>query len=456
MNGPTFSDEKLERLQRDTFSYFLRWTNRTNGLVADTSREGAPASIAAVGFAMAAYTIAAERAFITRSEAVERTLATLRFFSNSQQGEQPDATGNRGFYYHFLDMKTGRRAGESELSTIDTALLLAGALTAAVYFDQASPDEREIRTRADALYRRTDWRWAQNGRQTVTHGWSPEGGFLKSRWEGFDEALILYALGLGSPTYPLAQASYDAWTSTFKWKKFYGHEFLYAGPLFIHQFSSLWIDFRGIQDDFTRAKGIDYFESSRRAAYVQQRYAIRNPRGFKGYGEFCWGITASDGPDPARRRIDGTERRFLGYRARGVPYGPDDGTIAGWAVVTSLACAPEIVLPTLGHLYEVYPETITPEGFLGSFNPTFPDPSGNRKFWACEWHYGINQGPVVLAIENYRSGLLWRLMRTCPYLVSGLRRACFSGGWLSGADPAHTVRTSRRTRPVSASGIRDD
>ncbi|MBA3806091.1 MAG: hypothetical protein H0X14_10315, partial [Acidobacteria bacterium] len=194
------NEETLDKLQRDTFGYFLKETNRANGMVPDNTRQGAHASIAAIGFALTAYTIGVERSFITRGEAIERTLTTLRFFWNSPQGEETDATGYKGFYYHFLYMETGRRAWESELSTIDSAFLLAGALTAASYFDGETPEEREIRELADALYQRADWQWAQNGAATVTHGWKPETGFIEYRWEGYSEALILYVLGLASPT----------------------------------------------------------------------------------------------------------------------------------------------------------------------------------------------------------------------------------------------------------------
>lgn len=430
MNQTMLSDTALDKLQRDTFAYFWQNVNPINGLVADTTREGAPASIAVVGFALTAYTVGVERGFITRNEAVARTLATLRFFWNSPQGTDQDATGHQGFYYHFLDMQTGRRVWNCELSTIDSTFLLAGVLTAAMYFNQDVQDESELRNLADALYRRADWRWAQNHGTTVTHGWKPESGFLKYRWEGYDEALLLYVLGLGSPTHALPAESYAAWTSTYQWQKLYGHEFLFAGPLFIHQFSHMWIDFRGIQDDFMRAKGIDYFENSRRATYAQQQYAIHNPRGFASYSEHCWGLTASDGPGWTTQRVDGSERQFFDYLARGIPDGPDDGTLAPWAVVAALPFAPEIVLPTIQHCQEKYPQTVTAGGFKASFNPTYLDQSETRGFWVCQWHYGINQGPVVLMIENYRSDLLWRLMRRCPYLVTGLRRAGFANGWL--------------------------
>ncbi len=423
-----FSDKQLETLQRLTFDYFLKEANPDNGLVPDSTRPGSPCSIAPTGFALAAYPIGVERGFITRKEAAKRTLMTLRFFWQSSHGPEPDATGYKGFYYHFLDMKTGRRVWNCELSTIDSTFLVAGGLTAAEYFDRATADEREIRTLADDIYRRVDWQWAQNRQHTVTHGWKPESGFIKYRWTGYNEALILYVLGLASPTHPLPEKSYRAWTRTYKWKKLYGHEFLYAGPLFIHQLSHMWIDFRGIQDEYMRRKGIDYHENSRRATYIQQQYAIRNTRRFKGYGEHIWGLTASDGPGPASKRIGGKLRRFYDYKARGIPNGPDDGTLAPWAVIASLPFAPEIVLPSIEYFDETFPEMTSKYGFKCSFNPTFS--TASSKEWISKGYYGLDQGPIVLMIENYRSNFLWRLMRRCPYIIEGLRRAGFSGGWL--------------------------
>jgi hypothetical protein len=429
-NSLNFGETRLDALQRHAFDYFLHETNPANGLVADTSHPGAPASIAAVGFALAAYPVGVERGWMTRTDAIGRTLAVLRFFSASPQGTAPDATGHKGFYYHFLDMTTGRRAGLCELSTVDTSFLLAGMLAAAAYFDQDSEEEREIRTLADALYRRVDWAWACDGGATVTHGWKPESGFLPYRWEGYDEAVLLYILGLGSPTHLLPTESYTAWASTYQWKEVYGYELIYGGPLFVHQYSHIWVDFRGIQDAFARDKGIDYCENSRRATYVQREYAIRNPLGFAGYGENFWGLTASDGPGWTTHRINGIERSFFDYVARGAPYGPDDGTIAPWAVVASLPFAPEIVLPTVRHFQDVYPQTTGEYCFKCSFNLTFPNEADAGAGWTSAYHFGINLGPVVLMCENYRSDLLWQLMRACPYVVTGLRRAGFTGGWL--------------------------
>ncbi len=429
--GKLTGDALLENLQRESFNYFLFETNPANGLVIDKTANDWPASIAATGLALAAYPVGVKRGFISHAAAVERTLATLRFFWNSPQGTEPDATGYQGFYYHFLDMQSGRRASQSELSTIDSALLLAGALTAGMFFDAATGDEQEIRTLADGLYRRANWQWAQNDGATVTHGWKPESGFLAYRWEGYDEALLLYILGLGSPVHPLPRTSYVAWTSTYRWERCYGYDYLYSGPLFTHQLSHLWIDFRGIQDAFMREKGIDYFENSRRATYVQREYAIDNPLGFAHYGGECWGLTASEGPGPDTLNVAGTERQFFDYVGRGVPYGPDDGTMAPWAVAASLPFAPGIVLPTLDYcIHDLKLTESNRYGFKASFNPTYPVASGDPHGWVSPWHFGLNEGPTILMIENYRTGLLWQLMRGCPYIVEGLRRAGFSGGWL--------------------------
>jgi hypothetical protein len=424
-------DAELERLQRESFDYFLHEANPDNGLVIDKTAPNWPASIAATGLALASYPIAVERGFMSRVQAIERTLNTLRFFWNSPQGPEADATGYKGFYYHFLDMKTGRRVWLCELSTVDSAFLLAGMLTAGIYFTANTAEEQEIRTLADKLYTRADWQWAQNQGLTVTHGWKPESGFLPYRWEGYDEAMLLYVLGLGSPTYPLPQSSYTAWASTYEWKQFYGYEYLYAGSLFTHQLSHIWIDFRDIQDAYMREKASNYFENSRRATYVQQQYAIHNPLALVGYNACCWGITASDGPGPLSVKINGIERQFFEYIARCIPYGPDDGTIAPWAAVTSLPFAPDIVLPMIDHcIYKLKLKEGNRYGFKATFNRTYRDksyPSG----WISPWHYGINQGPIILMTENYRTDFLWSLMRSCPYILNGLKRAGFTGGYLS-------------------------
>ena len=422
--------ELLSDLQSDAFKYFVHEVNSDNGLIRDCTKDGWPSSIAAVGMALAAYPVGVERGFITREEAITRTLRKLRFFARSEQSQNPEASGYKGFYYHFLDMQTGRRAWKCELSTIDSTFLFAGMLAAAAYFDHETSEEIEIGKLAVELYSRADWRWAMNGGATLAHGWRPESGFLAYRWDGYDEALLAYILGLGSPTFPLPFESYLAHTSRYEWKQIYDYEYLFAAPLFAHQFSHIWIDFREIQDHFIREHDLDYFENTRRATYTQREYARRNPNQWKGYSEVCWGLTACEGPGPKELTIDGVHRVFFDYVARGVPDGPDDGTVAPWAVVASLPFAPEIVLPTLEHFNEIEVGIDHPYGLEATFNPTFADEKCRECGWLSPWHFGINQGPIVLMIENYRTGFLWNLMRQCSYVIDGLRRAGFGGGWL--------------------------
>ena len=426
---PAESDDALlDQFQRAAFGYFLETFNPANGLNADNTRPGAPASIAVVGFALAAYPVGVERGWIARDEAAARALSTLRFFWNAPQNSGMDATGHKGFFYHFLDMGTGARTWRCELSAIDTALLVAGMLTAAAYFNKDTPAETEIRSLADAIYRRVDWRWAQAGQATVRQGWKPKSGFLHYGWEGYSEAILLYALGLASPTHPLSDASYAAWTQTYQWENIYDCDLLYAGPLFIHLYSHAWIDFVGLRDPFMREKNSDYFQNSRQAVRVQREYARRNPHGYLGYDENSWGLTANDGPGFKTLRIDGRKRRFFSYAARGVPYGPDDGTLAPWAPLATLPFAPESAFLALRRLCARYPGVVEHSRLPSGFNPTLREagPDG----WVSEGYFGLDQGIVVLMVENYRSGLIWRLMQRCPHLGHGLRRAGFRGGWL--------------------------
>jgi hypothetical protein len=431
LSSPSNDDALLRQLQRCAFAYFEHETNPVNGLVADKNAHDWPASIAATGLALTCYPVAVENGWISEDAAVDRTLATLRFFRDAPQGRQVDVTGHRGFYYHFLDMRSGRRAAKCELSSVDTAFLIAGMLAAATYFVADTPRQREIRETAQELYRRVDWVWMCKQGATLRHGWRPERGFIAHRWQGYDETPLLHALALGSPTHPIEPDSYAAWTSTYEWKNCYDIDYLYCGPLFTHQLSQAWIDFRGIRDEFMRGKGIDYFENSRRATHVQQRYAIDNPLRFKGYGRDAWGITASDGPGPAVRRIDGVKRRFFDYAGRGAPFGIDDGTLAPWAVLASLPFAPEIVLPTIHHFaHRLGLHDAERYGFKSTFNPTFDRVPGSPAGWMSTFHFGLNLGPIVLMIENYLTGMPWKLMRECKPVATGLRRGGFAGGWL--------------------------
>ena len=424
------TDQELGRLQRTTVLYYLHETNPDNGLVRDKTDPDAPCSIAAVGLALATIPAVVERGVIIRKFAAKIARRRLRHLLDLPQGPEPDSAGYKGFFYHFLDIDTGRRVWNCELSTLDSAFLFAGVLTCATYFDGDTEDEAEVRRVADALYRRADWVWACNGGPTLTHGWKPETGFLPYRYEGYDEGLLLYLLALGSPTHPLPPESYDAYCATYQWKEIFGRELLYSGPLFTHQLSHLWVDFRGIRDAFMRERGSDYFENSRQATYVQQEYAIRNPLEFEGYGQYCWGFTACDGPGWMKRSVKGIERQFFDYVARGAPFGPDDGTVAPWVVVASLPFAPEIVIPTVRHFARLNLGMTAPYGFKASFNQTFAVDDSPTGWWVTPHHFGIDQGPVVLMSENFRSGLIWNVMRRCPVVIAGLQRAGFTGGWL--------------------------
>ena len=432
----------LDGLQHAAFDYFVLHGNRRNGLVADTSRPGSHASIAVVGFALSAYPVGVERGWMTRSEALQRCLAALHFFRDSDQSGARESTGYQGFYFHFLHLDSGRRAWRCEVSLIDTALLLAGMLTAAAYFTAAAAQEAELRALVDTLVHRVNWCWAQPRDAAVVHGWKPGSGFLNYGWEGYSEALLLYALGLGSPTHALTDASFPAWTGTYQWENLYGIDFLYAGPLFIHQFSHAWIDLRGIRDRFMREKRCDYFENSRRATYVQREYAIRNPCGFSGYDEDGWGLSAGDGPGTPRQRVAGRCQSFYGYAARGAPWGPDDGTISGPSVLSSLVFAPELVLPALRRMLA---RGAAPDGGVArasGYNDTVragtaacPTADGQPAAgWVSGGSFGLDQGMIVLMVENFRTGLPWRLLRGSEPIRTGLHRAGFRGGWL--AEPA--------------------
>ena len=403
----------LNDLLKETFAYFLRHTDPDTGLIADKTEAGSPSSIGVVGMGLSALAVGVENKFIKRSEAIRRVLTVLRFAFESHQGHEADATGYKGFFYHFLDMKTGKRVWNCEISTIDSAFFIAGALSVAEYFNGDQPDEQEVRQLAHDLYGRMDWQWAMNGGESITNGWTPENGFIPYRWDkGYSEAMILYILALGSPTYPVQDVVYKKWIASFEIRRVYDIEYIYAGPLFIHQFSHLWLDFRNIQDDFNTRIGFDYFENSRRATYVHRKYAQQNPGGFEQYNEHFWGLSASDGPGNQVLDVRGKTRTFYGYLSRGAPYGPDDGTVSPWAVVASLPFAPEIVLETIRYFMERFDlKHQKLYGFENSFNPTYPERNHNPEGWVSPYRFGLNQGAIVIMIENDRSDLIWKLIK---------------------------------------------
>ena len=430
----------LDTLEERTFHYFWDLTNTTNGLTPDRSPAQSFSSIAAVGFALTAYPIGAERGYITRAQAAARTLTTLQFFwTATQDSSASGATGYHGFFYHFLDMNTGKRYQTVELSTIDTALLLAGVLFCQSYFDNATDSsEAAIRRLADSIYRRTDWQWFSPRPPGVALGWHPEPGtgFLSYDWRGYNEAMILYLLALGSPTHPVDTAAWSQWTSAYQWGTFYRQSHVGFAPLFGHQYSHVWIDFRGIHDAYMQAHGIDYFENSRRATYAQQAYAAANPGGWTGYSSRIWGLTASDGPGDVTLTLSGRQRQFHSYWARGASFTetPDDGTLAPTAAGGSIPFAPEIAVPALWAMRQTYGASLfSTYGFRDAFNPTFTQSSAAG--WFDVDYLGIDEGPIIAMIENYRTGLVWRVMKTNPYIVLGLCRAGFTGGWLAGKCP---------------------
>lgn len=430
-------DPFLDTLQERTLRFFLETTDSTTGLALDRWPSKSPSSVAAVGFALTSYPIAVERGIITRASAARRTLNTLRFLLQLPQSDRPDSVGGwKGFFYHFLAVPDGTRTWKCELSTIDTALLLAGVLFAQTYFDGSSSDEVPIRTIGDSLYRRVDWQWAMGKTRGVVMGWKPEEGFHSWIWRGYNEAMILYILALGSPTYPVPPSVWDAWTEPYLWAKYYGQEHLNFMPLFGHQYSQCWIDFRGIKDAYMHGKGIDYFENSRRATYVHRAYGQKNPYHWSDYSDTIWGWTACDGPKDTTFVVDGIERQFRSYSARGTGADEhlDDGTIAPTATGGSLPFAPEICIPALKAMRTKYDTLLFKKyGFVDAFNPTFRTaqyPHG----WFDRDYLGIDQGPIAVMIENLRNEFVWNVMKKNRYIVKGLKRAGFTGGWLNTAD----------------------
>ena len=427
-------DPFLDTLQQRTIQWFLDVTPKSNGLTPDRWPTPSPSSIAAAGFALTIYPIAVEREMISRAEAVERTLTTLRFFWNSKQS--PDATGvtgYKGFYYHFIDIEKGERAWSCELSTVDTGLLMMGALFAQSYFTGNTAEEIEIRQLGDSLYQRIDWTFfTKQSPPALNMSWRPERGYNRSTWNGYNEATFLYILALASPTYPLAYSSYEHWLSSYIWEEHYGQTYLNFMPLFGHQYSHAWIDFRGIKDSFMREKGIDYFENSRRAAYVHRNYAKANPHQWIDYADTIWGMTACDGPKDTSFIVNGIQRHFRSYSARGTGTEEevDDGTLAPTAVGGSIPFAPETCIPALRAMKNRYGDKLWKKyGFVDAYNPTYITPSTPHG-WFDHDYLGIDQGPIAIMIENHRNGFVWEVMKKNRYIVEGLKKGNFTGGWL--------------------------
>lgn len=440
-------DPEIEELQQRTFQWFVDVTDRKTGMTPDRWPTKSFCSIAAVGFALTCWPVGVERGWMSRAEARERTLITLRFFHDLPQGPEESGTaGHKGFFYHFLDMETGHRFDRNELSTVDTALLVGGMLFAARYFDGDHADEQEIRAKAQAIYDRIEWPWAVVRPNRITMGWHPESGFIAADWNVYNEGMLVLLLAMGSPTHPVGSGVWDEWAASYaeSFTDRWGSWHLAFAPIFGHQYSHMFVDFRGIQDPWMRGQtalrgeALDYFENSRRAVYAQQKYAADNLNGW-GYSAEVWGLTACDGPGDFKAVIGGREREFFSYSARG-PGDRDDGTIAPTAAAASIAFAPEIVVPCIKAMKAQYGSAIyTRYGFLDSFNPTLNQPVSHPLqhgriepglCWVDGDYLGIDQGPIVIMTENHRTELVWKRMHGEPNLRRGLEKAGFTGGWL--------------------------
>jgi hypothetical protein len=441
--GQASGSFSLDDLERRTFQWFWDTANPVNGLVPDRWPSKSFCSIAAVGFALNAYAIGADRGWVSRASARDRTLTTLRFFANAPQSPAATGvTGHRGYFYHFIDMATGHRFETTELSSIDTVLLLGGILFSAEYYDRADPVESEIRRLAKLINDRVDWPWMLGRGPFVSMGWNPEKGFITSQWDRYNEATLLYLLALGSPTHPIGPEVWARWTANFShsWGDHHGERHLHFPPLFGHQYSHVWVDFRGIRDPWLRAHDLDLFENSRRATRAQRNYAIANPGRWTGYDKDVWGLTACDGPGDFKANIGGAEREFFSYSARG-PGDRDDGTLAPTALAASIAFEPALVREGLSVMHRRYGAAIYGQyGFLDAFNPTLvTQPPGSGLLhgriieglcWVDKDYLGIDQGPIVAMIANQRDDFIWKRMRRSRPVIDGLRRAGFTGGWL--------------------------
>lgn len=444
-------DQILADLHHRTFRWFWEVTDDRTGLTPDNYPKPKFCSIAAVGFALTAYCIGAKSGYVTREAAAQRTLTTLRTFWNAPQG--PDRTGTngyKGFFYHFLDLNTGLRYKNVELSTVDSAMFFLGALTAAAYFDGTSAEEAEIRKLAIDLYQRADWSFFVRDSGLISMGWHPEPnlpdhdarGLIDRNWDHYNEgSMMVYLLATGSPTHPAG--NWSAWSATIggTWGNNYGEPHVGFSPLFGHQYSHVWYDFRGIADDFMRRHNSDYFTNSRRATYAQRNYAIKNPGHFKDLSGDVWGMTACRGPGDIKAKINGRTVQFYDYSARG-PQGQDhesveDGTIAPTAGLSSIAFAPEICIPLAHTLRRRYGSDIYSDyGYFDAFNPTFPanlpSQSGHhtaKAGWVAYDTLGIDQGPILCMLENYRSGMVWDLYNRSSITGPMVRRAFTSAGF---------------------------
>lgn len=393
-------DALLEDLSKRSFMFFWEQSDPSTGIVRDRSRtNGSPVegsardvgSIAAVGFGLSGMCIAADRRWVPRDRVIARTRTTLHYFAQQ-------LTHERGWYYHFINLHTGAREWQSELSSIDTALLLAGVLTVR----QCFAADAEIPGLADAIYRRVDFQWMLAGDpQLLSHGWKPESGFLASRWDHYCELMVLCLLAIGSPTHAIPAESWRAWRRpvvTFD-------QYSYVGgppPLFVHQFAHAWVDFRGWRE--REPPHTDWFENSAIATRAQKAFMLQLATEFPGYSENVWGLTSSDSRQ--------------GYVAWGGPPRHEriDGSVVPCAAAGSLMFTPDITLPVMRELRQRYGDRIYGRyGFADAFHPT--------DGWVNPDVIGIDVGITLLSAENLRTGRVWTWFMQNTEIPGAMRRA---------------------------------
>jgi hypothetical protein len=385
----------LEELERATFLYFWEQSDPTTGLAKDRCNirvekdTGTVASIASTGFGLTALCIGSERKFVSAAEARARAVAALRFLDSRMPTQ-------RGFYYHWANVHTGERIWDAEISSIDTAILLCGVLTCRQYFRS-----REISRLASRIFNRVNWTWLSADTSLLPHGWTPEFGFLHYRWDYYSELMMLYLLGLGSPTHPLPVQAWHAWKrTTFEYDglRYIGS---YA-PLFVHQYSQAWFDFRNKRDRYA-----NYFRNSVIATEVHRRFCLELSKRYPHFGEDLWGITASDSRN--------------GYVVWGGPpeMGAIDGTVVPSAPGGSLAFLPSATLRVLKNMKNKYGNrTWSRYGFINAFNP--------MTGWYDTDVIGIDTGVTLLMAENLRSGFVWRTFARSPEVQRAMERAGFA------------------------------
>ena len=394
-------DEFLERVSLATFQFFREQADPETGVVKDRAGNVVPdsytvGSTGATGFGLAALCIGAKRGWVSAPEASRRALDTLRFFLDRPASPQ-------GFFYHFLDLRSGERSWGSELSSIDTALLVAGAITAGRCFAGT-----EVERLANTLYERVDWDWMRTDggavpqSLTMSMGWMPEHGFLPNRWDFYSELMVLYLLALGSPTHPIPSGSWQAWKRLEG--EYGGHRCIEGGPLFMHQYTHAFVDFKGRKDRL----GYDYFENSVQCTLANRQFTMDQMARFKTYDEHVWGLTASDTPAG-------------GYDAYGAPpsaWARHDGTVNPSAPAGSIIFTPELSIAALRTIYNRYGHRLWGRyGFGSAFNV-------DRQWWSREV-VGIDTGITLLMIENYRSGLIQDVFMSHPAVRKALDVAGF-------------------------------